>query len=241
MSPTKRDVVRGQLLELVDQLPAGRRLPPERDLCGSLGVARETLRAAIDELVAEGRLHKRRGIGTFAPRQKLQQRLRLTSFTEDMRQRGFEPGSRTLAWERVSAGARHGNRLEISPDDPVLTVERLRLADGSPMAIETVTLPAALVPGLDGDDLADRSLYELFAQRYDVVVAGGVQTISPTVTDAHESGILGVPLHAPAFLFERTTRDQHGRVIEFVHSVYRGDRYQLVADIVPPGPVAGAP
>jgi GntR family transcriptional regulator len=63
------------------------------------------------------------------------------------------------------------------------------------------------------------------------VIAGGSQAIEPTVTNEEESEVLGVPLHSPAFLFERTSRDLGGRTIEFVQSVYRGDRYRIVTEL----------
>jgi GntR family transcriptional regulator len=63
------------------------------------------------------------------------------------------------------------------------------------------------------------------------VIASGTQAIEPTVTNEEESSALGVPLHSPAFLFERTSRDPSGRTVEFVHSVYRGDRYRIVTEL----------
>jgi GntR family transcriptional regulator len=98
------------------------------------------------------------------------------------------------------------------------------------MAIETLHLPQALVPGLSAKDLTG-SLYELLRGRYEIEIASGTQTIEPTVTDEDESAALGVPLHSPAFLFERTSRDQHDRTVEFVQSVYRGDRYRIVTEL----------
>jgi GntR family transcriptional regulator len=63
------------------------------------------------------------------------------------------------------------------------------------------------------------------------VISGGTQTIEPTVTNEDESQALGVPLHSPAFVFERFTQSQEGEPVEFVHSIYRGDRYRLVTDL----------
>ena len=60
---------------------------------------------------------------------------------------------------------------------------------------------------------------------------GGHQTIEPTVTNEEESSALGVPLHSPAFLFERTTRSASGEIVEYVRSIYRGDRYKLVTEL----------
>ena len=58
-----------------------------------------------------------------------------------------------------------------------------------------------------------------------------MQTIEPTVTNEEESEALGVPLHSPAFLFERTTRSSAGEIVEYVRSIYRGDRYRLVTEL----------
>jgi GntR family transcriptional regulator len=99
--------------------------------------------------------------------------------------------------------------------------------------MEILHVPEALVPGLARADFEGRSFYELLGARYGITVASGTQSIEPTVTSEEESEVLGVPLHTPAFLFERTTVSESGRIVEFVRSIYRGDRYRLVADLVP--------
>ena len=114
----------------------------------------------------------------------------------------------------------------------LVRVKRLRLADSKPMAMEVLHVPEALVPGLTRADFEDHSFYELLRQRYGITIANGTQSIEPTVTSEEESEVLGVPLHTPAFLFERTTVSESGRIVEFVRSIYRGDRYRLVADLV---------
>jgi len=155
----------------------------------------------------------------------------MTSFTEDMRRRGMEPGSATLGLEVVPAGARLGRFLHVSPSERIVVAKRLRLADRESMAIETLHVREAFVPGLSAGDLEGQSFYELLRSRYGIVIAGGMQTIEPTVTNEDESEALGVPLHSPAFLFERVTRSERGEIVEFVHSIYRGDRYRLVTDL----------
>ena len=91
---------------------------------------------------------------------------------------------------------------------------------------------AGVVPGVESRDL-EGSFYELLRNRYGVEISTATQTIEPTVTNEEESAALGVPLHSPAFLFERTSRDASGRTLEFVHSIYRGDRYQIVSELTP--------
>jgi GntR family transcriptional regulator len=113
----------------------------------------------------------------------------------------------------------------------VVIITRLRLADRETMAIETLHVRGSLVPGLSSADLEKQSFYELLEDRYGVVIVGGQQSIEPTVTNEEESAALGLPLHSPAFVFERVTRSESGEVVEFVRSVYRGDRYRLVTEL----------
>jgi GntR family transcriptional regulator len=228
---TKQRETRDRVLDLIEGLGVGEAIPSERQLSAELGVSRLTLRAALDELAREGYVVRRRGSGTFVSEPKIAQELTMTSFTEDMRRRGMEPGSRTLTLEVVPAGARLGRFLHVSPSEPIVVAKRLRLADRETMAIETLHVREALVPGLTRRDLDGKSFYELLRERYRIVIAGGAQTIEPTVTNEEESEALGVPLHSPAFLFERVTHSEQNEIVEFVHSIYRGDRYRLVTDL----------
>jgi GntR family transcriptional regulator len=227
---TKQSHTRQQVLDLIEQLGVGTAIPSERQLSVDLGVSRLTLRAALDDLAREGYLVRRRGSGTYVQQPKIAQELTITSFSDDMRRRGMTPGSRTLSMNTILAGARLGRFLNVSPSEQIVVVKRLRLADGETMAIETLHIPLALVPDLTPKAL-DGSFYELLRDRYGVMIVEGTQAIEPTVTNEEESEALGVPLHSPAFLFERTSRDDAGRTVEFVQSVYRGDRYRIVTEL----------
>src|SRR5436305_4194443 len=228
---TKQEQIRQRVAGLIQQLGVGEAIPSERKLSTDLGVSRLTLRAALDELVREGYLVRRHGSGTFVSEPKIAQQLTLTSFSEDMRRRGMVPDSRTISLDNVAAGPQVARALNISPGARVFQIRRLRLADGEPMALETLHVPVSLVPGLTAAQLEHSSFYELLEQRYNVVIASGSQTIEPTVTNDEESQLLDVPLHSPVFLFERTSQTSDGETVEFVRSIYRGDRYRLVADL----------
>jgi GntR family transcriptional regulator len=110
-------------------------------------------------------------------------------------------------------------------------IKRVRLADHETMAIETLHVRESLVPGLTAADLEQSSFYDILQERFGIEIVGGLQTIEPTVTNEEESDALGVPLHSPAFLFERTTRSAAGEIVEYVRSLYRGDRYKLVTEL----------
>jgi len=223
--------VRDAILELIEDQPAGTPIPPERLLCERFDVSRVTLRRAVDDLVRDGVLVRRQGSGTYVARPKITQPLSTTSFSEDMRRRGLQPSSTILSFGRTSAGARLSQRLGISPAAEIVVIERLRLADDEPMALESVAVPADLVPGLAADDLGSQSLYALLEQRYGQRVSAVQQVIEPTVTNHQESEALGVPLHAPALLVRTTARSESGRVLESARSLFRGDRYAIVAEM----------
>jgi len=230
---SKQALVRDQILTMLDELTVGDALPSERRLATELGVSRPTLRAVIDELVREGLLLRRHGSGTYVAEPKIALPLTMTSFSEDMARRGMRPSSEVVSFECQGAGAKLGQRLQISPVDDVWVITRLRLADDETMAIEWLHAPRRLLPDLRREELATHSFYELLRVRRGIVIASGTQTIEPTVTSPEEAELLSVPVHSPAFLFERTTQSEQGEVVEFVRSVYRGDRYRLVTELRP--------
>src|SRR5690349_5882857 len=180
---TKQHETRERVLDLIESLGLGEAIPSERQLSADLGVSRLTVRAALDDLVRDGYLIRRRGSGTFVSEPKIAHELTMTSFTEDMRRRGMRPASKTLSLDVVPAGAQLGRFLHVSPSEPVVVAKRLRLADHESMAIETLHVREALVPGLRADDLEGQSFYDLLRSRYRIVIAGGMQTIEPTVTN----------------------------------------------------------
>lgn len=200
------------------------RLPTERELAGRFGISRMTVRRALDRLELEGRVYRVQGAGTFVAPASITKTFALTSFSEDMRNRGMEPDSVIVRSDLAPAGARVGHHLGISPPEQVVRLERMRTADGAPMCLERVYLPAHLVPGILQEDL-EGSLYELLESRYRIRVEEAEQSVRSTVLEPREARLLEVPPLSPALLVERTTFDRRGRRVERATSIYRGDRY----------------
>src|SRR5690625_3901848 len=173
--------IRDQIRTLLDDLEAGEALPPERTLAARFGVSRMTLRRAIEELIADGRLIRRQGAGTFVAEQKISQGIAGTSFSEDMRSRGSTPSSRTLDVTDVLAGPQLERRLEISPDAWVRRITRLRLADDEPMAVESLHVPNDMEPEQDGATL-DGQYFYLFIPEHGMLLDHDVQKNESNVT-----------------------------------------------------------
>jgi GntR family transcriptional regulator len=207
-------------------------LPPERELVETYQVSRMTIRQAISELVNEGILVRRKGIGTFVAPLKIEQALSsLTSFTEDMAQRGMKAGSRVVSFKEMTADSTTRKTLGLSAEEKVFECVRLRLADEEPMALETTALLASICPGLQREDLENQSLYKVLAERWGIELDYATQSLEPILASPHEAALLHVAPGSPLLLMHRVTYNENGRAFEHVKSLYRGDRYKFVTEL----------
>ena len=227
-------VVKSHLAHILAQLAPGEPLPPERALAERFSTSRTTIRQALRELAIEGRLVRMHGRGTFAALPKMAQRLQLTSYTEDMRRLGLVPRSVLLSVSQVRADEELASLLDMRPRARVLRIERLRIANEEPMAIETTHLDAARFPGLAkrlGDSV---SLYALLATEYGIHLAEAEETIETVPATPREAELLDTTVGYPMLLLSRHSRDTSGRPVELAVSFYRGDRYKFVTQLQPP-------
>lgn len=222
------------LLDQLDSLPAGAPIPTERALAGEFHVSRTTVRQALADLTAEGRLHRVQGKGTFAAEPKVAQRLQLSSYTEDMRAQGLEPSSQLLEVDEVFAEGDLPKLLGVRTGAKVLLLRRLRLADGEPMALETTHLPLARFRGIRRHVVEGGSLYEALAERYGVEMDKAEETIETSLAGPEEAELLGADVGVPVLLLNRQTFGSDGKPVEFVRSIYRGDRYKFVTTLTRP-------
>ncbi|MBB4907320.1 GntR family transcriptional regulator [Actinophytocola algeriensis] len=219
------------LLDLLASLPPGSPIPTERSLAAEFDVSRTTVRQALADLTVEGRLLRVQGKGTFAAEPKVAQRLQLSSYTEDMRAQGREPSSQLIDISEIPAENELTTLLGVRSGAKVLRMQRLRLADGEPMALETTHLPLGRFRGLRKYLTPGGSLYQVLRDRFDVEMGHAEETIETALAGPHEAELLGADVGMPMLLLSRHSFDTAERPVEWVRSVYRGDRYKFVAEL----------
>ena len=202
-------------------------LPSERLLSELLDVSRVTARKAIDQLVEQGLVVRRRGSGNYiAPR--IEQPLsNLSSFSEQLLQRGYRPGSRWLKREIVLAGAEEQLSLGLSPNTKVARLERLRLADDVVMAYEVSVLPYSVMPD---PQAVGASLYA-YLQSIGKAPIRALQHIRAMNASDTLAEQLGVPHNQAVLFITRIAYLESGEAVELTHSYCRSDHYDFVAEM----------
>lgn len=220
-----------EIKEIVKGLNPGDPISSEREFSEKYDISRMTVRQAINNLVNEGILVRKRGKGTFVAEQKVEQPLSgLTSFSEDMRSRGLKPLTKILSFQQISSDKNIAAKLKIAEGVPVYEVSRLRLADESPMALEISYLPANIITDLT-EDTVYASLYEYIENELNLQISHATQTLESSLAQKSECSILQIEEGDPVLLIERFSYLQNGEAFEYVKSIYRGDRYKFVIDM----------
>jgi len=226
--------VREYVRKLIDGAEPGSPAPSERELVQRFGVARMTVRQALDALVTEGLLERVPGRGTFVARAKIDVQVRLSSYTEEMARRGMTPASRTLLARMESAGPGVARALEISEGSRVVHWQRIRLADGTPMCLEDAYMADSIVPEFLDNPLPE-SLYAEFKRR-DLLPTWGEDSVDADLARPDEAELLGVDPGSPVLRVAR--RAFAGNIaVEVSRSTYRADRYTLWVPVCRPNRV----
>ncbi len=216
-----RDAINNRLLQQEDAIPA------ERDLADDFDISRITVRKAIDGLVSEGLLTRRRGAGTFVASRVEKSFSKLSSFSEDMISRGRKPHSEWVSKAEGLVTPEESLSLGLSPGTLVYRFQRIRYADEQTMALEYSTVPGYCLPALE--DVTD-SLYEALGKTGHRPVRA-LQRLRAVNFSAEQAERLGVKVGDAGLFIERRGFLQDGRACEFTQSYYRGDAYDVVAEL----------
>lgn len=219
-----REILRQKIAE--GEYKTGSKIPSEIELVQHFGVSRATIRNAIDSLVTDGLLTRRRGTGTFVAERKIAELLsHLVSFSEEMRLKGMNPSTRRISVAHIEPPDVVAESLRTRPGELVLRVERLRCADDKPIVLLLSYLPVRL--GIPLSEDFSGSLIDLLENRYGVDIAIGDQTIEAARADEEQAVALEIKKGDPVLIMRRTTYSKDGTPVEYVTGAYRSDRYSF--------------
>ncbi|MBU3144170.1 GntR family transcriptional regulator [Clostridium sp. CF012] len=211
-----------------EELKPGQLIPTERELCEIQGVSRMTVNKAIMSLVNEGLVYREQGKGTFVSTAKANREISdLKGFTEQMQENGVVSKTKILSFKIIEATKKYRLELKMPEDEnKIIEIKRLRFSDEQPVAIETAWLPYYLFNGMTKDIIENKSLYEIFREKYGYHPDNAKQTIEPTMLNEYESKLLNQENSALALIFRRTTYLENQMPIEYTKAIYRSDKYK---------------
>lgn len=214
-------------------LRLGDLLPPEAEICEKLNISRPTVRQAMGDLVAEGYLTRRKGIGTFVSRPKIEGGFfqKLQSFDEEMRQKGLVPSTKVLRLNLVDGKSSISEKLKLRPEEKLIFLERLRFANEEPIVWVETYLPYARFPRLLGVDFERQSLYKELEHSYLAPVERVVREIEAVNASAQEAELLRIPKNAALCFVKTVAYDYNGVPVEYSRAHYRGDRNRFSVEL----------
>jgi GntR family transcriptional regulator len=201
-------------------------IPSERELSESYGISRMTARQAVTDLVNEGIFYREQGKGTFVSHNKIMQPLiRLSGFTEDITARGQRPGTRVLSARMWPADQMTAERLQIEIGTPVVRLERLRLADEEPLAVERSQIHFRGCERLLEEDLAHHSLYQLLERKFAIPLMAADQELEAGLANTEDAQLLHIEVGSAVLYTRRITFTDRNVAVEYARSVYCGTKY----------------
>jgi GntR family transcriptional regulator len=214
------------------ELSPGERLPSEAELCHIYSVGRNTVRHALSDLVNKGVLTTIHGVGTFVADERMIKTAEyLYGFTQEMELRGHEVTSQVLEAKIIPADPFLTRQLEIQLGAEVVFLNRVRMMEGEPAAIERAYLPHKLCPNILSYDFSTTSLYRTLSEVYNKKPDHAEQEIEASFATEEVTRLLGLEKPAVVLVFHRETRLADGTVIEYVDSELRADRFRFYSNL----------
>jgi GntR family transcriptional regulator len=209
--------------------PPGSRIPNEEELVENFAVSRTTVRQTIQNLVRRGLVEIRRGKGTFVTQPKFTQELtELSGFVEDMEALGRHPSARLLDQRVVPANESVARQLSITTGTPVVRIQRVRLADNSPLSFDETWLPQDIGEKIIENDLETEPVFALLEQKYNIPLVEAEYRLEAVAADTTVARALGIGIGSPIFMIERTSYRAGRQPIDYEKLYYRGDQIRFV-------------
>jgi GntR family transcriptional regulator len=217
------------------KLKPGDALPSEAELCSTFRVSRTVIRQALNKLCQDGIVYKEKGRGTFVAKPKLQEKFvqRTYGFYQEMRERGLVVESKVLEHELVDSPAGIRALLKLTKGQKVVKTSRLRSVNKELIMFTTTYVRSDLCPGLEKEDLTNRSLYQLLWDKYGLKISYGHRTLEALAASKYEADMLKVSRRSPLIYLESVSYLEDDTPIEYFEAWHRGDKCKFAIELVP--------
>lgn len=226
--------LKNKILEDIDsgKLMHGDKLPSERELADQYGISRMTARHTLSILEREGVVERRIGAGTFITNKKIEMDfITFNSFTKNMLGKGLQPSTQLLSIRKDRAKPSLAKKLKVSEGEELIVIKRLRLVDGTPVAIEESFIPYRYCAGIEERIADNTSLYQVLEDHYGIVLVKAKEYMQVTFSDEAESKLLRIKSDSPCIMLEAVAFDRNGREIEFSKSITRSDIVRYYSEL----------
>lgn len=230
---TPTEELRRRIVADINAGEPGAKLGSERDLADRYRTSRSSLRQVLAALEEAGLVHRviGRAGGIFISHGQVQRSLSdVVGVPAFLAHQGYVAGTRVISTKIAAPDRATQKALQIAAGDFVVEIQRVRLADGSPISLELAQFPAESFPGLLEQQLGG-SIYEMLEAQYGLVPGRAEERIEAVNATSTESSLLGIKPHAALLLITRVTYDQHGVPCEFSRDLFRGDRTRLAVNV----------
>ena len=212
----------------VGKFKPGERIPSENELSTMLGISRNTSQQAIADLVSEGILYRVQGKGTFvAEKKKFPGVMEAFSFSEELKESNSILSTRVIFAEEILESKETLEYLKLKESTKLFRIQRLRLLNSIPIALQTSYIPQFFCPDLLSFDLSTNSLFDILKEKYDINFSYFTESLACIKADKYESDLLKVKKGSPLFFLTRKTFTKSDEIIEVARSFMPGDRCEF--------------
>jgi GntR family transcriptional regulator len=212
----------------VGKYKSGDKIPSENELCSILNISRNTAKQAIDDLVSEGILYRIQGKGTFVAEKKVFKGLTdAFSFSSEFKSNGSKLETKVIFAEKISESKETLKYLKLKESTELFRIQRLRVIDKTPVALQTSYIPKFFCPGLLKYNLSQNSLFDILKENFNITFSYFVENLACVRADRYEADLLKVKKGAPLFLLTRKTFNKNDEIIEVARSFMPGARSEF--------------
>jgi len=214
-------------------LEPGDLIPSERELSKKYNISRPTIRQALKGLVNEGLLYREKGRGTFVSNPKIKYGFiqKFTTFYDDMKEKGYETETKVIKQEIQYASGSLAKKLEISENDKIIFIHRIRYIKGDPIVSVINNIPYRLCTALIDENLENKSLYRTLADNYNIKPHKAEITLEPIVANEYDTELLNIDENQPMFLMKNLTYSTDDVAIDYFESHFRGDKGKVKVEL----------